>query len=275
MRTIRVLRRSYASVQAPALDTALSRALLERASAGAEPETLRLYRAQPEVAFGPADTAAPGYPQAVEAARALGFAPIERLAGGRAAVFHEGTLAFAWAVPAETPRLGIRTRFEELAALVESALGSLGVEARVGEVPGEYCPGPYSVSARGERKLMGVGQRLLAGAAHVGGVIVVHDAARVREALLPVYAALGVEWRPEATGAVEEEAPGVSLEAVADALLAAFAERYELLPGAPSAAALARARALEPAHRSSVVRSADREPAAKAAEGFGSVPLHR
>jgi lipoate-protein ligase A len=268
VRTIRVLQRSYASVEAPALDTALSRALLERASAGAEPETLRLYRAQPEVAFGPADTAAPGYPRAVEAACALGLAPIERLAGGRAAVFHEGTLAFAWAAPAETPRLGIRTRFEELAALVESALGALGVEARVGEVPGEYCPGPHSVSARGERTLMGVGQRLLAGAAHIGGVIVVHDAARVREALLPVYAALGVEWRPEATGAVEEEAPGVSLEAVADALLAAFAERYELLPGAPSAAALARARSLEPSHRSSVVRSAAREPVAKAAEGF-------
>jgi lipoate-protein ligase A len=275
VRTIRVLRRGYASAETPAFDTALSRALLERTSAGTEPETLRLYRASPEVAFGPADTSAPGYPQAVEASRALGFAPIERLAGGRAAVFHEGTLAFAWAVPAATPRLGIRLRFEELATLVESALGALGVDARVGEVPGEYCPGPYSVSAHGDRKLMGVGQRLLTGAAHVGGVIVVHDAARVRDALLPVYAALGVEWRPEATGAVEEEVAGVSLGAVGDALLAAFAERYELLPGAPSAAALARARALEPSHRSSVVRSAERESVAKAAEGFVSVPLHQ
>ncbi len=268
LRTIRVLRRSYASAEALALDTALSRALLERASAGAEPETLRLYRARPEVAFGPADTASPGYARAAAAARALGFAPIERLAGGRAAVFHKGTLAFAWAVPAETPRLGIRARFEELAALVESALGALGVDARVGEVPGEYCPGPYSVSARGERKLMGVGQRLLAGAAHVGGVIVVHDAARVREALLPVYEALGVAWRPEATGAVEEEAPGATTEAVADALLAAFGERYELLPGAPSTAALTRARALEPVHRSSVAPHAEGESASKAVEGF-------
>jgi octanoyl-[GcvH]:protein N-octanoyltransferase len=272
LRTIRVLRRGYASVEALALDTALSRALLEGTSAGTEPETLRLYRAQPEVAFGPADTSAPGYARAVQAARALGFAPIERLAGGRAAVFHEGTLAFAWAVPAATPRLGIRARFEELAALVHSTLSTLGIDARVGEVPGEYCPGPYSVSVRGERKLMGVGQRLLAHAAHVGGVIVVHDAARVREALLPVYEALGVTWRPAATGAVEEEAPGVTVEAVADALLVAFAERYELLPGAPSAAALARARALEPAHRAGVARAAGRDPAAtavaKAAEGF-------
>ncbi len=87
----------------------------------------------------------------------LGFAAVERLAGGRAAVFHEGTLAFAWAVPERTPRLGIRARFEELSSFVETALRSLGVDARVGEVPGEYCPGPYSVSARGERKLMGSG----------------------------------------------------------------------------------------------------------------------
>ena len=263
-----MLRRSYASTAAPALDTALSRALLERASAGEEPETLRLYRARPEVAFGPADTAASGYPEAVRAARRLGFAAVERLAGGRAAVFHEGTLAFAWAVPERTPRLGIRARFEELSSFVETALRSLGVDARVGEVPGEYCPGPYSVSARGERKLMGVGQRLLAHAAHVGGVIVVQDARRVREALAPVYEALGVPWSPEATGAVAEECPGTGVEAVADALLRAVGECYEIVPGSPSESALARARALEPSHNPEAGRRAAREPAAKAAEGF-------
>ncbi len=270
LRTIRVLRRSYASPEAPALDTALSRALLERASAGEEPETLRLYRARPEVAFGPADTAASGYPEAVRAARRLGFAAVERLAGGRAAVFHEGTLAFAWAVPERTPRLGIRARFEELSSLVRAALRSLGVDARVGEVPGEYCPGPYSVSARGERKLMGVGQRLLANAAHVGGVVVVGDAARVREALTPVYAALGVAWRPEATGAVEQELPGIGVDAVGAALLGAVGERYELVPGEPSAAALARAREIEPSHRPEAGRRAAGETAPKAAEGFAA-----
>ncbi len=184
----------------------------------------------------------------MRAARALGFAAVERLAGGRAAVFHEGTLAFAWAVPDAAPRLGIRARFEELSSFVQAALCSLGVDARVGEVPGEYCPGSYSVSASGERKLMGVGQRLLAGAAHVGGVIVVHDSGRVREVLTPVYRALGVSWRPGATGAVEEELPGVGLEAVAGALLGAIGERHELVPGALSREALARARALEPSH---------------------------
>ena len=203
----------------------------------------------------------------MRAARALGFAAVERLAGGRAAVFHEGTLAFAWAVPDTAPRLGIRARFEELSSCVQAALCSLGVDARVGEVPGEYCPGSYSVSAAGERKLMGVGQRLLAGAAHVGGVIVVHDSGRVREALTPVYRALGVSWRPEATGAVEEEVPGVGLDAVAGALLGAIGERHELVPGALSEEALARARALEPSHHAAPGATAPRERPPAAQEG--------
>ena len=225
------------------------------------------------MAFGPADAAARGYQEAVGAARGLGFAAVERLAGGRAAVFHEGTLAFSWAVPERAPRQGIRARFRELSSSVERALCSLGVDARVGEVPGEYCPGEYSVSAAGERKLMGVGQRLLARAAHVGGVIVVHDAERVREALTPVYQALGVPWRPEATGAVEEEAPGAGLEEVAGALLRALGERYELVPGAPSAGALARARELEPHHRAGARRRAAAGSPSKAAEGFSGPRL--
>ena len=57
---------------------------------------------------------------------------------------------------------------------MRTALCSLGVDARIGEVAGEYCPGKYSVNARGATKIMGVGQRLARHAAHVGGVIVVN-----------------------------------------------------------------------------------------------------
>jgi hypothetical protein len=32
-------------------------------------------------------------------------------------------------------------RFERFASLIAAALGGLGVDARVGEVAGEYCPG--------------------------------------------------------------------------------------------------------------------------------------
>ena len=59
---------------------------------------------------------------------------------------------------------------------MERALQRLGVDARVGEVPREYCPGDYCVNARGQTKLAGIGQRLIKGAWHIGGVIVVDEA---------------------------------------------------------------------------------------------------
>jgi lipoate-protein ligase A len=229
----------------PALDTALSRALLELVAEGAAPETLRLYQPDDVLAFSSLDAASPGFAAAVAAARAAGFAPALRLAGGRAAAFHRETLGFAWTMPAAELRRGIGERFDAVAAWIAAALRRLGVDARVGAVAGEYCPGPHSVNARGLRKLAGVGQRVVRGAAHVGGVIVVRESARVRAGLEPVYAALGIDWDPASAGSVEDEIGTASGDAVAEALLAELAERFELAPSADLEAALARAAACE------------------------------
>jgi lipoate-protein ligase A len=227
----------------PAFDTAVSRALLEAAASGAGPEAFRLFVPGRVLAFGARDATHPGYPAACAAARAQGFAPVERLAGGRAAVFHEQTLAFAWAVPEAEPRRSIHARFRVLADVVVEALASLGVDARVGEVPGEYCPGEYSVNAGGRRKLMGVGQRLVAGAAHVGGVVVVDRPDLVNRALTPVYASLGFAWDPAATGSVADTA-AASAGQVADALVAALARRADLEEAPLPPSVLERAEAL-------------------------------
>ena len=224
--TLQILRRSLPG--RPALDTALSRALLERASVGDMSETLRIWRPDAIVTFGRLDAVSEGYREAIAAARAQGFAAVERLEGGRAAVFHERTVAFAHTLPDARPGEGTHARFEATAALMAGALARLGVNARVGEVPGEYCPGAYSVNARGALKLMGVGQRVVAGAAHVGGVVVVADAERVRSVLTPVYEALGLGWDPSTTGAVDDEVRGVTYEDVEQAILAEYAERFEL-----------------------------------------------
>ena len=234
----------------PALDTAVSHALLERVAAGELPETLRLARPGRMVAFGKLDVVGPGYRDAVRAARAGGYEAIERLVGGRAAVFHEGTLSFSHAIPDPDPRPGVRPRFDAIADRVALALRSLGVDARVGEVPGEYCPGSHSVSAGGRIKLMGVGQRLISGGAHVGGVLVVEGAGRVNEILLPVYEAMGLEWRPEATGAVADEVPEVAFEDVSDALRDAFAREYDLVRSELDEETLDLARRLAPEHLS-------------------------
>jgi hypothetical protein len=59
---------------------------------------------------------------------------------------------------------------------------------------------------------MGVGQRIIEGAAHVGGVIVVSGSDRVREVLVPVYRALGLEWNPDTVGSLEDDIPGMTWE---------------------------------------------------------------
>jgi lipoate-protein ligase A len=245
-RTVRLVRDGYPEPET--LDTAVSHALLRRVSDGAEPETIRLHRPGAVVAFGPVDRHAPGFADAVAAARSRGFGCVLRLAGGRAAVFHEETIAFSWVIPDPSPRTGIRPRFEELAAIVAAAFDDLGVDARVGEVPGEYCPGAFSVNARGRTKLMGVGQRLVLRAAHVGGVIVVAGSDRVRDVLVPVYRALDLDWDPSTVGALRDEVPAITWDAAAEALTRRFAARVDLVDGAVSTETLDLARTLESRH---------------------------
>src|SRR5690349_12929142 len=87
----------HAFTERPAYDTAISRAILERVARGKLPDTTRLARPGAMVAFGKQDVSSPGYAGAADAAREHGFDAVKRLAGGRAAVFHEQTVAFAWA----------------------------------------------------------------------------------------------------------------------------------------------------------------------------------
>ena len=67
------------------------------------------------------------------------------------------------ATPEERPTRGTRRALRADRRVAGLGLGRLGVDARVGEVPGEYCPGAFSVNARGRIKLAGVGQRLISG----------------------------------------------------------------------------------------------------------------
>ncbi|MBT8247672.1 MAG: lipoate--protein ligase family protein, partial [Acidimicrobiia bacterium] len=126
LRAIKLIRSSFP--HQPVFDTAVSHALLRRAGRGEIGETLRVSLPAPMVAFGKQDVASDGYRQAAVAARERGFAAIERLAGGRAAVFHPGTLAFTWTVPDLEPQAGTATRFKEIANVAARALECLGVE---------------------------------------------------------------------------------------------------------------------------------------------------
>jgi octanoyl-[GcvH]:protein N-octanoyltransferase len=240
---LHLLRDSFAD--RPAFGTAVSEAILERVAAGEQPATLRLHRPGRELALSKQDAVSPDFARAVAAGRAAGFEPVLRLAGGRAAAFHEGTIALAMATPAAMPARSTRQRFDLVSGAVAAALRSLGVDARVGEVPGEYCPGAWSVNARGAVKLVGIGQRLVSGAAHVGAVVVVGGAGPLRDLLVLVYAALGLDWDPATVGSVEGEVGPVGLDSVEDALLAELAGTHSLVPATLDEAVLDRAAELE------------------------------
>jgi octanoyl-[GcvH]:protein N-octanoyltransferase len=220
-----------------------------RVAARELPETLRIARPGTTVAFAKRDAVAPGYEAAVRAAREHGFEPTLRLAGGRAAVFHDGTMEIGHAVPDDEPRAGIHERFERTSARLARGLARLGVDARVGEVRGEYCPGRYSVNARGSEKLAGIGQRVVGGGSHTGVVLVVECEDRINAVLRPVYVALGLDWDPAATGSVRAEAPNAAWDAVSDAIVAEYAQEYDLVEDEVDAGTLELARSLAPEHR--------------------------
>ena len=234
----------------PELGPALSRVLLDQVAAGERPATVRLSRPGRVVAFGRRDVRSPGYPAAVRAARAAGFEGMERLTGGRAAAYTEGALSLTFTIPDENPAERTTARFEEAAGITRDALRQLGVDARIGEVPGEYCPGDFSVNAGGRSKLVGIGQRMIKGAAHIGFVIVAENAALIRATLEPVYAALDLEWRPETVGAIEDEVEGAGLAETEAALLERIAAAHEVEPVALDPGTLSRAEEIAPRYRS-------------------------
>jgi octanoyl-[GcvH]:protein N-octanoyltransferase len=228
----------------PAFELALPEALLALVADGQRGPALRCYRPPPTVAFGRRDRFLAGFKRAALRAQRRGFAPVIRGAGGRAAAYDEGCLVFDEIMPSTHAMTGIRERFAAEAERQAQALRSLGVDARVGEVPGEYCPGEFSVNARGQTKLIGSAQRIVRGAWLLSTVVVVRPAGGLRAVLEDVYAALDLAWDPATTGSVADEVPDVRIEDVQRALLGQYAQRYRLIPGSLGVPELADARGL-------------------------------
>ncbi|MGP5727214.1 lipoate--protein ligase family protein [Arthrobacter rhombi] len=211
--------------------------LLERVRDGKSGPTLRLYRPEPTVAFGQRDIRLPGYEQATASARGLGFDPVVRKAGGRAAAYHQGTLIVDHVEPAGEAMLGHQDRFKVLGSLYAEALKSLGIDAVVGEIPGEYCPGEFSVhglpgpgsSTASPVKLVGTAQRVVSGAWLFASVFVIEDSAPLRAVLEAVYADMGLDFDPTTAGAAEDLVPGTTVEAVELALLRAYARHTTVI----------------------------------------------
>jgi octanoyl-[GcvH]:protein N-octanoyltransferase len=226
----------------PALEVALSAVLLHAVAGGERRPVLRCYRPQRTVAFGRRDTFLSGFVAAARTARQDGFAPVIRAPGGRAAAYDEGCLVVEEIMPAADSLAGIQERFGADAERYANALRRLGIDALVGQVPGEYCPGAFTVNAAGRRKLIGAAQRAVRGGWLLSTLVVIDTAARVRRVLQSVYATLELDWDPETVGAVAEEVPGVTPKVVERLILDDYSQRYDLVPASVSEQALVAAR---------------------------------
>jgi octanoyl-[GcvH]:protein N-octanoyltransferase len=250
---VRLLVVQETEARRPALEVAVAHALLERPELG---PVLRIYRPAPTLAFGRLDTLLPGYPAAVAAAREHGFEPVMRAPGGHAVAYHEGCVGIDELIPEDDPITGMRARFAASGELLAEALRSLGVDSRVGCVPREFCPGDFTVNARGRVKLVGTAQRVVRRGSLLAGSIAVTDAAPLRAVLADVYRELELDYDPATVGAVEDEVPGIGLSEVERAVLAAYAKRHELVEWSLDEATLAAAQRLEAWHAPERVASA-------------------
>ena len=223
----------HGSGTTPQHDMDLSMQLLADFADPALPGRLRVHSPAPTAAFSRIDALAGGFPAAQDAARRHGFAPVVRPAGGRLAAYHEGALVLDLVARHPAPRDDFRTRFAVLGEQLAAGLRTLGVPAAVGAVPGEYCPGEFSVHA-GATKLVGTAQRLTRYGYLFSSVVLVSDPEPVRAVLVDAYAALGLEWSPASVGCVADHAAGVTVADVERALLPGL---RALLPGLTETAA--------------------------------------
>jgi octanoyl-[GcvH]:protein N-octanoyltransferase len=225
-----ILRQPVSLGRAEDLDFGLS--LLAEARRGNVGPTVRLYRPEATLAFGQRDANLSGFAEACAAARRLGFEPLIRKAGGRAAAYHRGCLVIDHIEPQPDAMVRAKARFSHFGELLSGALRSVGVDAGVGEIPGEYCPGEFSVHGTGsdgaQVKLVGTAQRVVSGAWLFSSVIVVEDPAPLRAVLTDCYAALGLEWAPGTAGAVTDLVPDLTVEAVEAAVVRAYSQTADL-----------------------------------------------
>jgi octanoyl-[GcvH]:protein N-octanoyltransferase len=206
-------------VSRPARDMELSGELLDAVSRGELPDTARVFRPGPTVAFGRLDRGRDGFERACEVAREHGRVPLVRLGGGHAVAYDPDSVIVELIRRSERSFQALEPHFIELTELIQRALTELGVGLELGELPDEYCPGRFSLHLPAGAKIAGVAQRLRPRASLTTAVIAVAGGEPLRAVTADVYAALGLPLSLDTVGTVAERYPQVSVEQVHQALL--------------------------------------------------------
>lgn len=183
---------------------------------------VRVYRPAPTVAFSGIERRMPRFGEAVGEALAFGFEPVIRPAGGRMVALDQQWLVMDVITP-ETIKSDSRNVYLSEGKKLVDLLGSLGVQAGLGAVAGEYCPGDYSINARGDVKIVGTAQRVVRGARLFSASIPMSISSDVGQMFDRVNALLGLDWNNRTLGSIEKESPEVSIEGLEQALISVFA----------------------------------------------------
>jgi octanoyl-[GcvH]:protein N-octanoyltransferase len=190
-------------------------------------ELVQVYVAHgPTVAFSSRDLRSPGILRATAIARAAGFETVVRSPGGRMVAYDAGAVVIDHLTRSSDLRQAGESTFALNAASHAAVLRGLGeVDAWVGEVDGEYCPGEYSINIGGQVKVVGSAQRITGTGALFSTVVQVELSDDVRAVIVAVSDALGYPLRASSIGGLADHAPGLTAQQVATTLAADYRER--------------------------------------------------
>jgi len=217
----------------PATAYGYVRTVFDQVARGTRPATVSITPSTRHVGVTRRDTFRPGFEDAVRAAGGIGYPVLVRSAGGGATAADRGTFGFSIIRPADgkESRRSIRERYDEAAAFVLGAFSRLGVEAEVGEVRDEFCPGDHSIRVgdrEGGMKVVGIAQRITRRATSVGGIVLVDGERELARVLERVYGAMRLPFRSDSVGSLRRAGTEVETQDVIEA----FAIEVERVYGA-------------------------------------------
>lgn len=200
----------------------------------------RLRRPQSTLAFGQRDARLPGFPAAQAQARRHGYEPVVRRLGGQAAGYHPDSLVLDHLQATADAMVGYKQRFMDFGTMLVEIFGNLGISAGIGEIPGEYCAGEYSVyisldgvdhSSQNETepqktKVVGTAQRVVSGAWLFSASIIVANPEPLRAVVTDVYEKLNLELDPSTVGALTDARPHITVEEVQQQILDYYATNW-------------------------------------------------
>jgi octanoyl-[GcvH]:protein N-octanoyltransferase len=217
----------------PAITDLVVPALLLRTPGAEWHQLVHIYvPAGPTVAFSGRDLRSPGIAEATALAREAGFEPVVRSPGGRMVAYDGGAVVIDHLDSTTDIRHAGSATFAANAESHVRVLRGLGdVDARIGEVQGEYCPGEYSINVGGVTKVVGSAQRVTATGSLFSTVVQVAVSDRVRAVITDVSRALGYELRQSSIAGLADYAPALTSAEVAAAFASDYRDRLGLTDG--------------------------------------------